>query len=133
MVLAAGVAGEAGAVIGRSSSSSIRSSAACPDWPAWYSIARRRKGTKNSGMSTSTANPVPKGRSLSIMRKLISTAASAVAAVAAHSITNEVWNAVRSTSIVVSPKRRLTPSIVSAPSSERPNALSVPSPRIMSR
>ena len=66
-------------------------------------------------------------------RKLTSTATSAVAAVAAHSITSEVWNAVRSTSIVVSPWRRLMAPTVSALSSARRKAMSVGSPRTMSR
>ncbi len=66
-------------------------------------------------------------------RRLTSTATTAMATAAPHSSTSAVWKAVRSTSIVVSPRRRLTIRIVSACSALRPNILSVARPWSRSR
>ena len=96
-------ADEVAASTGSARISSMRSTAARPAWPAWYSSASRRSGAKNSGVSTSTARAVPNDRRSLTRRKLTWTATRAVAAVAAHSMTRDVWNAVRSTSMVESP------------------------------
>ena len=81
----------------------MRSAAALPVAPAWYLMAIWRSGRKNSGVSSSTASARSKGSAPFIRRRLTSSATMAVAAVAAHSITSEVWNAVASTSMVVLP------------------------------
>ncbi len=78
------------------------------------------------------ANARGNGISPAIRRRLTSTATSAVATVPPHSRTSAVWNAVRSTSIVVSPYVRLTRSMLPACSSLRPKALRVAIPRSMS-
>ena len=69
----------------------------------------------------------------SISRRLTSTATSATATAAPHSRTSDVWKAVRSTSIVVSPYRRLMARMFSTCSGPRPNIFSVGKPRSMSR
>ena len=63
-----------------------------------------------------------------ISRRLISTATRATATAAPHSRTSEVWNAVRRTSIVVSPYWRLIVRMLSTCSALRPNILSVARP-----
>ena len=68
-----------------------------------------------------------------ISRRLTSTATSATATAPPHSRTSEVWKAVRSTSIVVSPYWRLMSRMFATCSGPRPNIFSVGSPRSMSR
>ena len=67
-----------------------------------------------------------------ISRRLSSTATSAIATAAPNSSTRLAWNAVRSTVIVESPKRRPISRIRSACSRLRPNARSVAIPCSMS-
>ena len=77
-----------------------------PSAPTWYSADRRRSGRKNSGARSSTASARSNASPPAISRTLVSIATSAVAAVAPHSSTSVVWNAVRRTSIV---RRTLPP------------------------
>ena len=80
-----------------------------------------------------TASALSNSIDPSIRRRLIWTATSATATAPPHSRTSEVWNAVRSTSIVVSPYCRLMVAMLATPSRLRPNALSVARPVSMSR
>ena len=118
---------------GRSRASKIRSAAATPAGPVWYSADSRRSGAKNSGVRSSTARAGANATSPPISRTLTSIATNAVAAVAPHSSTSVVWKAVRKTSIVVSAFRRPTASTTVACSCARPNIFSVGSPRNTSR
>ena len=110
-----------------------RSAAARPADPEWYRMASCRRGRKNSGVMTSTASARSNVIWPSMSRRLTSTATTAVATAAPHSRTSAVWNAVRSTSIVVSPYCRLTARMVSICSRPRPNIRSVARPWSMSR
>ena len=75
--------------------------------PSGSAIASVRSGRKNSGTMIRTASARSNSIEPSISRRLTSTATTATATAAPHSRTSDVWKAVRSTSIVVSPYRRL--------------------------